>query len=78
MGRNEINKVFYGINFIKNIEKIEYIRRSFEKIKLNDSTLDVKVFDIKDLVSVFLYELKKSGKSKLNFSQFNLYRILDY
>ncbi len=77
-GKNEINKVFYGINFIKNIEKIEYIRRSFEKIKLNDSTLDVKVFDIKDLVSVFLYELKKSGKSKLNFSQFNLYRILDY
>jgi hypothetical protein len=73
-----INKVFYGINFIKNIEKIEYIRRSFEKIKLNYSNLDIKVFDIKDLVSVFLYELKKSGKSKLNFSQLNLYRVLDY
>jgi len=76
--KKEINKVFYGINFIKNIEKIEYIRRSFEKIKLNYSNLDVKVFDIKDLVSVFLYELKKSGKSKLNFSQLNLYRVLDY
>ncbi len=73
-----INKVFYGINFIKNIEKIEYIRRSFEKIKLYYSNLDVKVFDIKDLVSVFLHELKKSGKSKLNFSQLNLYRVLDY
>lgn len=73
-----INRVFYSINFIKNIDEIEYIRCSFEKIRINYNNLDIKVFDIKDLVGVFLDELKKSGKSKLNFSQVNLYRVLDY
>lgn len=73
-----IKKVFYGINFIKNIEKIEYVRKSFEKIKANYDKLDINVFDIKDLVSVLLKELRRHGKSKLNFSQLDLYRVLDY
>jgi len=74
----EIRKLFYGINFIKNIEKIEYVRKSFEKIKANYGNLSIDIFDIKDLVSVLLDELKRIGKSKLNFSQLDLYRVLDY
>ena len=31
--RNNISIIFYGINFIKNIEGIEYIRRKFQEIK---------------------------------------------
>jgi len=73
-----ISRIFYGINFIKNIEKIEYIRKSFEKIKNSYANLNIDVFDIKDLVSIFFGELKRSGKSKLNFSQLDLYRVLDY
>ena len=73
-----ITKIFYGINFIKNIKKIEYIRQSFEKIKKHYTDLNIDVFDIKDLVMVFLDELKRCGKSKLNFSHLALYKILDY
>jgi len=75
--KRRISKVFYCINFIKNIEKIDYIRRSFEKIR-DRINVNVNVYDIKDLVSVLLNELKRSGKSKLNFSQLDLYRVLDY
>jgi len=75
-----IHKIFYCINFIKNIDKIEYVRKSFEKIKKHyaEFNLEVEVFDIKDVVNVFLEELKRSGKSKLNFSELDLYRVLDY
>jgi hypothetical protein len=72
-----VNKIFYGINFVKNIQKIEDIRQLFEKI---DGKLRVKtdIFDIKDLVSTLLKELVRSGKSKTSFSELDLYRVLDY
>lgn len=73
-----IKRIFYGINFIKNIENIEYIRQSFEKIKATNKGINFDVFDIKDLVTTFLDELKRSGKPELHFSQLNLYRVLDY
>jgi len=76
--KNGIHKIFYCINFIKNIEKIEYVRKSFEKIKKYYVDLNLAVFDIKDVVNVLLAELKRSGKSKLNFSELDLYRVLDY
>jgi len=76
--KNGIHKIFYCINFIKNIEKIEYVRKSFEKIKKYYVDLNLEVFDIKDVVNVLLAELKRSGKSKLNFSELDLYRVLDY
>jgi len=72
------NKIFYGINFIKNISNIEYIHRAFEKIKRKNPEVSIGVFDIKDLVSTLLSELKRCGISKLNFSQIDLYKILDY
>lgn len=73
-----IYRIFYCINFIKNLEKIEYVRKSFEKIKKHYANLNIEVFDIKDVVSTLLDELKRSGKSKLNFSELDLYRVLDY
>jgi len=76
--KNNINKIFYCINFIKNIEKIEYIRISFRKIKEYYKDIEIDVFDIKDLVSVLIEELERSGKSKLNFANMDLYRVLDY
>lgn len=76
--KTKTKRIFYGINFIKNIERIEYIRKSFEKIKNSYSDINIDIFDIKDLVSIFLTELKRSGKSKLNFSHMDLYRVLDY
>ena len=76
--KNGIHKIFYCINFIKNIEKIEYVRKSFEKVKKYYVDLNLEVFDIKDVVNVLLAELKRSGKSKLNFSELDLYRVLDY
>ena len=76
--KNGIHEIFYCINFIKNIEKIEYVRKSFEKIKKHYTNINLEVFDIKDVVNVLLAELKRSGKSKLNFSELDLYRVLDY
>lgn len=55
-----LTKVFYGINFIKNLSNIEYIRRSFEKIRKGYPDLILEIFDIKDLVSILLDELKRS------------------
>ncbi|WP_456468015.1 hypothetical protein [Archaeoglobus sp.] len=76
--KKKIKKVFYGINFIKNLQNIEYIRKHFEKIENTYPLIEVQVFDIKDLVSVLLSELERSGKSKLNFSELDLYKVLDY
>ncbi len=76
--KKRIHKIFYCINFIKNIEKIEYIRKSFDKIKNHYANLNIEIFDIKDIVNILLNELKRSGKSKLNFSRLDLYRVLDY
>jgi len=76
--RYNIKKIFYGINFIKNIQEIEYIRNSFEKIKNHFQDIHIQIFDIKDLVAVFLSELKRGGKTKLNFSSLDLYKVLDY
>jgi hypothetical protein len=76
--KNGIKKIFYCINFIKNIERIDQIRRAFEKIKREYTNVSIEIHDIKDLVNALLQELKRSGKSKLNFSQLDLYRVLDY
>jgi hypothetical protein len=73
-----IKRIFYGINFIKNMEKIEDLRKSFKRIKETNIGINFDVFDIKDLVTTFLDELKRSGKPELHFSQLNLYRVLDY
>lgn len=76
--KNKISKVFYAINFIKNIENIEYVRSGFEKIKEDFKELSIDIFDIKDMISVIIDELKRCGKSELNFSRLDLYKVLDY
>ena len=74
----KIGKVFYGINFIKNVEKIDEIRKFLEKAKTEYPSVSIGVFDIKDLIHVLLDELKRTGKSRLNFSKFELDKVLDY
>ncbi|RLI82468.1 hypothetical protein DRP04_03900 [Archaeoglobales archaeon] len=76
--KKNIKKVFYGINFIKNLENIEYIKNTFDKIAETFKEIDVHIFDIKDLVSTLLSELGRCGKSKLNFPELDLYKVLDY
>jgi len=61
-------------------EKITYeeFEREREKIKSRYKKLEIKIFDIKDLVEAFLLELKRCGKSKITFYKIDLYKILDY
>jgi hypothetical protein len=74
--RHAINKVFYGFNFAKNVQKIEYIRNNFEKMS-NDFQI-IEPFDIKDLVSVIFEDLKRNGQTMANLQELDLFRILDY
>jgi len=75
---NNINKIFYCINFMKNIENIKFVRQSFEDIRKKMPEINLEVFDIKDLIGAILFELKRIGKSNLNFSELDLYKVLDY
>jgi len=74
----KIKNVFYAINFVKNLRRIEEIYNVFKRLKEDYLDLHINIFDIKDMVEAFLDELKRSGKSKLNFSRLDLYKILDY
>lgn len=73
-----VGRIFYGFNFIKNIQKIEFVRQSFEKMSKSFGDIGLDVFDIKDIVGVLIEELQRSGKSKLSFSELDLYKVLDY
>lgn len=73
-----IYEIFYFINFIKNINKLEDVRKYVEDIRNCYVNINLEVFDIKDVVDVIINELKKRGKSKLNFPKADLFRILDY
>lgn len=76
--KHKIKNIFYAINFVKNLKEIGEIYNSFEGLKQRYTDLQVEIVDIKDMVEEFLRELKRSGKSKLNFSRLDLYKILDY
>lgn len=72
-----ISVIFYGFNFAKNVQGIEYIRSHFEKMK-SESHLSIEPFDIKDLVSTIFEDLKLNGKTRANFQELDLFRVLDY
>jgi len=74
----KIKKIFYGINFIKNLQNVDYIRRKFEEIETNYPQIQIQIFDIKDLVSILIKELERHGRTKPSFSEFDLYKVLDY
>jgi len=76
--KHKIKNIFYAINFVKNLKEIGEIYNAFEGLKQNYADLQIEIVDIKDMVEEFLKELKRSGKSKLNFSRLDLYKILDY
>jgi hypothetical protein len=75
--RHAIRRVFYGFNFAKNVQKIEYIRTHFEKMN-NDFQMHIEPFDIKDLVSVIFEDLRRNGQTIANFQELDLFRVLDY
>lgn len=72
-----ITRVFYCINFIKNLQEIEKIRKFFVSVK-KEFGLSIDVFDIKDLIGAMLKGLEKNGKSKITSSKFEIARVLDY
>lgn len=72
-----IHRVFYGFNFAKNVQKIEYIRSQFEKMN-NHFQMHIEPFDIKDLVSVIFEDLRRNGQTIANFQELDLFRVLDY
>lgn len=74
----KIKDVLYAINFVKNIKEIERVYLLFEDLVKRYTDINIQIVDIKDMVEAFLNELKRSGKSKLNFSRLDLYKILDY
>jgi hypothetical protein len=73
-----IKNVYFGINFVKNIHKIEYIRVNFKKMTKEYSEMYISVFDIKDLVEALFQELERSKMPKTTFQKMDFYRILDY
>ncbi len=72
-----IATIFYGFNFAKNVQRIEYIRSNFEKMN-REFQIHIEPFDIKDLVGVIFEELNRAGHTSSNFQEIDLFRVLDY
>jgi hypothetical protein len=75
--RHGIHRIFYGFNFAKNVQKIEYIRAQFEKMNIG-LQMHIEPFDIKDLISVIFEDLKRNGQTIAHFQELDLFKVLDY
>lgn len=73
-----IRKIFYCVNFTKNIESIDYLRSHYQKVRAKYPDVEISVFDIRDLISNMIDILKKKKKVKRCFINMDLYRIMDY
>ncbi len=73
---NGIKKIFYSINFVKNMANIKDIDDFLNIMNQEYPNIVFHTFDIKDMVEAFLNELKRFGKSKLNFSNIELERVI--
>jgi len=60
------------------VKEIKKGHTFFEDLHKKYQDINIHIVDIKDMVESFLNELKRSGRSKLNFSRLDLYKILDY
>jgi hypothetical protein len=76
--KHKIEKVFYGLNFMKNIESIDSLRSHFQKIRTRYPDIDIYVYDIRDLINNMIIILKANNKMKRCYSNMDLYRIMDY
>jgi hypothetical protein len=75
--KHNIHTFYYGFNFSKNVNTIEYIRKKFNEIN-SDLSWHAEPFDIKDLVSAIFIELERAGYQFNNFKDYDLLKILDY
>ena len=74
----KIKRIFYAINFAKNIDTMEYIRTSFEKMRDKNEGITIEVLDIENLVNILMQGLDKDTKGKFNYIQNDIMKILDY
>jgi len=75
--RNTILKVYYLINFNKNLENIEKIRNFHNNLKHEFNDIKLNLFDIKDLV-MELIEFFENHKIKIfGFPTIDLFKILN-
>ena len=71
-------QIYYAVNFMKNLDKLDYIRRSFENIKRRKSEIDVVVMDLEDLVTALVDGMRGTKTSKVEILYRDIMQILDY
>lgn len=75
---NRILRIYYGINFMKNLENIESLRKFRNDLMNEFSELDLSFFDIKELVNTLINYFRKHKIKIFGFPAKELYKTLDY
>ena len=73
-----ISVIYYAINFAKNISKIEYIRRSFERIKSEYNDIKIYIVDIEELADRIIRNTNTTYRKLITNMQKDMLKILDY
>ena len=75
---NRILRIYYGINFMKNLENIESMRKFRNDLKNEFSELDLFIFDIKELVNILINYFNKHKIKTFGFPAKEIFKTLDY
>jgi hypothetical protein len=75
---NRILRIYYGINFMKNLENIETLRKFRNKLMNEFSELDLSFFDIKELVNTLINYFNKHKIKTFGFPAKEIFKTLDY
>lgn len=75
---NNILRIYYGINFMKNLENIESLRKFRNDLKNEFSELDLSFFDIKELVNTLINYFNKHKIKVFGFPAKEIFKTLDY
>ena len=73
-----ISVIYYAINFTKNISKIDYIRRSFEKIRSKYYDIKIFIVDIEELVDRIIRNTNTTYRKLIVNMQKDMLKMLDY
>ncbi|MFW9882580.1 MAG: hypothetical protein ACFFG0_56685, partial [Candidatus Thorarchaeota archaeon] len=75
---NGILKIYYGINFMKNLENIESLRRFKAGLKNVFPELDLSFFDIKEFINELINYFNKQKIKIFGFPAKEIFKTLDY
>lgn len=73
-----ISVIYYAINFAKNISKIEYIRKSFERIRSEYNDIKIFIVDIEELADRIIRNTNTTYRKLIVNMQKDMLKMLDY